>query len=86
MPSGVADCSFAGRRGVSEWLGLELRRIREERGLTVEGLAEKSGVSATTIREVERGAREPRTDTIAKLGKPLGLAFDEVWRLQGRRG
>ena len=66
-------------------LGLELRRRREERGLTVEGLAEKSGVSVTTIRGVERGAQEARGDTVAKLAKPLGLTFDEVWELQ-RRG
>ena len=68
-----------------ERLGLELRRIREERGLTVEELAEKSGVSATTIRDVEREAREARRDTVAKLSKPLGLTFDEVWELQRRR-
>ena len=68
-----------------ERLGLELRRIREERGLTVEELADKSGVSATTIRDVERGAQEARGDTIAKLAKPLGLTFDEVWGLQRRR-
>ncbi len=68
-----------------ERLGLELRRIREERGLSVEELAEKSGVSATTIRGVERGAREARGDTVARLGRPLGLTFDEVWALQ-RRG
>ena len=67
-------------------LGSELRRIREERGLTVEELAEKSGVSVTTIRSVERGAREARGDTVAKLAKPLGLTFDEVWALQRRRG
>lgn len=71
---------------MSEWLGAELRRMREEQGLTVEGLAEKSGVSASTVREVERGAREARMDTVAKLAKPLGLTFDEVWRLQRRRG
>jgi transcriptional regulator with XRE-family HTH domain len=71
---------------VSERLGLELRRIREERGFTVEQLAEKSGISATTIRVVERGAREARGDTVARLAKPLGLTFDEVWRLQRRRG
>ena len=67
-------------------LGSELRRIREERGLTVEELAERSGISATTIRAVERGSREARGDTVAKLGRPLGLTFDDVWRLQGRRG
>ena len=72
--------------GVSEQLGLELRRIREEKGLTVEELAKKSGISATTIRSVERGTQEVREDTIARLAKPLGLTFDEVWRLQRRRG
>jgi transcriptional regulator with XRE-family HTH domain len=71
---------------VSEQLGLELRRIREERGLTVEELAEKSGISATTIRAAERGTREARGDTVAKLAKPLGLTFDEVWGLQRRQG
>jgi transcriptional regulator with XRE-family HTH domain len=68
-----------------ERLGPELRRIREEGGLTVEELAEKSGVSATTIRGVEGGAQEARGDTVAKLAKPLGLTFDEVWALQRRR-
>jgi transcriptional regulator with XRE-family HTH domain len=68
-----------------ERLGPELRRIREEGGLTVEELAEKSGVSATTIRGVEGGAREARGGTVAKLAKPLGLTFDEVWALQRRR-
>jgi transcriptional regulator with XRE-family HTH domain len=68
-----------------ERLGPELRRIREERGLTVGELAEKSGISATTIRGMERGAREARGDTVAKLAKPLGLTFDQVWALQRRR-
>jgi DNA-binding XRE family transcriptional regulator len=71
---------------VSERVGLELRRIREEKGLTVEELAEKSGVSVTTIRVAERGPREPSDDTVARLARPLGLTFDEVWRLQRRRG
>jgi transcriptional regulator with XRE-family HTH domain len=66
-------------------LGPELRRMREERGLAVEELAEKSGVSATTIRDMERGAREARGDTVARLAKPLGLTFEEVWALQRRR-
>src|SRR4028118_533994 len=65
---------------VSEQLGLELRRLREERGLTVEELAEKSGISATTVRAVERGTREARGDTVAQLAKPLGPTFEGVWR------
>jgi transcriptional regulator with XRE-family HTH domain len=71
---------------VSEQLGQELQRIREERGLTVEEFAERSGISATTIRAVERGTREARGETVAKLARPLGLTFDDVWRLQRRLG
>jgi transcriptional regulator with XRE-family HTH domain len=67
-------------------LSLELGRTREERGLTVEELAEKSGISATTIRAVERGTWESRGVTVAKLARALGLTFDEVWRLQRRLG
>ncbi len=65
---------------------MELRRIREERKLSVEELAEKSGISATTIRALEGGRREANGETIAKLAKPLGLSFEEVWSLQRRRG
>ena len=70
---------------MTEPLGLALRRMREGQGLTIEELAEKSGVAASTIRETERGESTPRTDTIARLGKPLGLTFAEVWSLQRRR-
>ena len=48
---------------MSEWLGLELQRIRKEQELTVEGLAEKNGVSASTIRGVEPGITPPRSRT-----------------------
>ena len=71
---------------MSERVGLELRRMREERGLTVEELSQKSGVSVTTIRVSERGQRAPSDDTVARLARPLGLTFDEVWALQRRRG
>ena len=63
-----------------------MRRLREERGLTVEELAERSGVSITTIRVAERGPRDPSDDTVARLARPLGLTFDEVWAIQRRRG
>ena len=71
---------------MSERLGPELRRMREGRGLTVGELAEKSGISAATIRAAERGTRRVRWNTVAKIARPLGLTFDEVWRLQRRRG
>ncbi len=70
---------------MSKRVGLELQRLREERGIIVEELAQKSEVSVTTIRVAERGPREPSNDTVARLARPLGLTFEEVWKLQ-RRG
>jgi DNA-binding XRE family transcriptional regulator len=54
---------------MSEQFGLELRRIREERGIMVEELAEKSGISATIIRAAERG----------KLGETPVLSLQSRW-------
>ena len=73
---------------MTEPLGLALRRMREGRGLTIEELAEKSGVAASTIRETERGESTPRTDTIARLGKPLASHSRRygVYKEGGNRG
>ncbi len=71
---------------MAEPLGVELQRLREARGLTVEELADKSGVSVSTIRKIEGGSHTPLSETIARLARPLDLSFDEVWSLQRRRG
>jgi predicted ATPase/DNA-binding XRE family transcriptional regulator len=55
-------------------LGGLLRRLREESGLTQEELAERSGVSARTISDTERGLRSRLyADTAARLAAGLGL-------------
>src|SRR4051794_11544796 len=40
---------------MSKWLGLELRRIREEQGLTLLEAREKTGGSRRKLSELERG-------------------------------
>jgi predicted ATPase/transcriptional regulator with XRE-family HTH domain len=55
-------------------LGRFLRRRRAEAGLTQEGLAERAGISARTISDVERGLRTAvYRDTADRLAKALGL-------------
>lgn len=72
-------------------LGALLRRLREESGLTQEELAERSGVSARTISDTERGLRSRLyADTAARLAAGLGLdessrtPFVDVARGRGR--
>jgi transcriptional regulator with XRE-family HTH domain len=54
---------------MAEWgVGAHLRAIRLERGLTLEQLAEDSGVSVRGISDIERGVRDrPRRSTIDAL-------------------
>jgi predicted ATPase/DNA-binding XRE family transcriptional regulator len=59
--------------------GALLRRHRLAAGLTQEGLAERAGVSARTVSDLERGLyRAPHRDTVARLGGALALAADEA--------
>ena len=46
-----------------------VRRLREARGLTQEGLAERCDLSADTVRRLEHGAFSPSLRTLRKLAK-----------------
>src|SRR4051812_9454323 len=60
-----------------------LRRRRAEAGLTQEALAERAGISARTISDVERGLRSAvYRDTADRLADALGL--DEAGRVELR--
>jgi len=54
---------------------LKERRLRV--GLTQEALAERAGLSARNIQNLERGENRPLADTIARLAAALELPPDE---------
>lgn len=55
-----------------------LQRVRKERGLNQEQLAERSGVSLTQISKIERSDTDPRVSTIEKLAKALKCSTDQL--------
>jgi predicted ATPase/transcriptional regulator with XRE-family HTH domain len=58
--------------------GALLRRHRLAAGLTQEELAERAGVSARGVQDLERGLRTaPRTETVRLLADALGLNAEE---------
>lgn len=57
---------------------MEIRRIRQERALSVRELARLSGLSRTTVTEVERGLKTPYPSTIRKLAAALGVTPVEL--------
>jgi transcriptional regulator with XRE-family HTH domain len=59
-------------------LGLNVRKHREICEFTQEKLAEKSGLDATYISDIERGLRNPGIKNVVKLAKALGLTTSEL--------
>ncbi len=57
----------------------ELTRIREERGLSQQGLAEASGVNKATINQIERGRRSPNLETLEKLAGALAVEMADFF-------
>jgi transcriptional regulator with XRE-family HTH domain len=53
--------------------GNKLKAIRALRGVTQAELAEKAGVSMSSVAEYELGKRDLRADTIRKLCEALGV-------------
>jgi transcriptional regulator with XRE-family HTH domain len=51
----------------------EVRRIREERGLSQARLSELSGVDPAGVSLIETGRRSPGVDTLQKLADALGV-------------
>ena len=56
---------------VTRRVGENLRRAREELGLSQEELADRAGLHRTYVSGVERGVRNPTVTVLEKLAKAL---------------
>jgi len=59
-------------------MGLRLRRLREQQGLSVRGLASKARVDWSAINRIELGKVNPRLNTLEKLAKALGVGLRDL--------
>ena len=58
-----------------ETLGVALKKLRAAAGMTQEELADRAGISARTVSDVERGLRRVvHGDTARRLAAALGLS------------
>ena len=55
-------------------VGRNVRRIREQKGITQEQLAELSGFSQQYLSGLERGLRNPTIVTLYELAQTLGVS------------
>jgi transcriptional regulator with XRE-family HTH domain len=64
-------------------LGKIIKQQRITTPLTLQELAEESGVSSSHLGRIERGERFPSARILRKIAKPLGFDEDELFTLAG---
>jgi predicted ATPase/transcriptional regulator with XRE-family HTH domain len=64
---------------IDDTLGASLKKLRLSAGMTQEELAERAGISARSVSDVERGLRNVvHHDTALRLASALGLADEQL--------
>jgi len=61
-----------------ERLGARIREIRKRRKLSQEMLAERAGISAQYVSNIERGKENPTLDLLLRLADALKVSLGEM--------
>jgi transcriptional regulator with XRE-family HTH domain len=61
-------------------MGRRLQKLREERDLSRQELAERARISREYVRKLEAGLQDPTLGTLQRLAKALGVAVTELLR------
>lgn len=62
--------------------GLKVRKLRTQKGLTFQQLAEKTGISVSYLNEIENGKKYPKAEKISDLAKSLDTTYDNLVSLK----
>jgi transcriptional regulator with XRE-family HTH domain len=62
-------------------LGKAIRQLREKRGYTQTGLADKAGVADPTLSMIERGHSNPTWATVRDIADALGVSMGQLAKL-----
>lgn len=63
---------------VTQKFGQKVRKVRKQRGLTQEKLAELAGIDYSYLNLIENGKRNPSLKVIAKLSRVLGVRLEDL--------
>ena len=74
------------RSDIDTAIAARIRSLRDARGLSIEGLAEKSGVSRSMISLIERGETSPTAVLLDKLAAALGSSLAGLFEPRGEPG
>jgi transcriptional regulator with XRE-family HTH domain len=69
-----------------ELFAFNLRRLRHEKGLSQEALAQEAGVNRSYMSRLERGSSYAGLEIIGKLADVLDVEPTELLRLPSKKG
>ena len=72
---GVTDDGIA---AALDRVGLRLRRVREQRGLTLTDAAARTGISKSTLSRLENGQRKPSLELLLPLAQAYRVPLDDL--------
>jgi transcriptional regulator with XRE-family HTH domain len=61
--------------------GARIRAVRSQRRITLEKLAEASGLSISALSKIETGQVSPAFDSLVKIAHALGMPFAQLFEL-----
>jgi transcriptional regulator with XRE-family HTH domain len=87
-PPGWSYDGAAPREGsdLAPVVGANLRRLRVQRGLSLEKLAKASGVSRAMLGQIELGQSAPTINVLWKISKALDVTFSALIAARSARG
>ena len=71
-----------GKSAVSVDVGIRLRQLREQRGLSIRGLARQSGLSANALSLIERGRSSPSVSTLYKVATAMDVPITTFFQTE----
>lgn len=63
---------------VQRRIAVNVKRVRKERGLSQEELADRAGVHRTYVSQIERGVKNATFISLDKIAKALGTPLSEL--------
>ena len=63
---------------IEKQLGMRIRYLRKQKGLSIEDLALKAEIHPTYLSDLERGTRNPTLKIITKISIALDVSLSEL--------
>jgi transcriptional regulator with XRE-family HTH domain len=85
-PAPAQESAAGASRDLTPVVGANLRRLRGQRGLSLERLSQLSGVSRAMLGQIELGQSAPTINVLWKISSALGVPFSALISARGTSG